>query len=189
MDLWALIREGCYSLPEPDYRLIGSLTYCCPLPLWSLYHLLSSYLHLLAFYHPGLTTIMASNHASGSGSTRSRPASVASDILLDPSAPVVMTNEIRVSVKPRRMLNQYEFLHKVGRGQHGEVFLARDSRNNMQVVSSRVLCFYPFVSSLQYLCGRDTLCRLSRLSSARTIELIECLNYEGGTFRVPLIFL
>ncbi|KZT67426.1 kinase-like protein, partial [Daedalea quercina L-15889] len=48
-----------------------------------------------------------------------------------------MTHEIRTGhsrVYNRRMVNQYEFDHRVGVGQHGEVYLARDtSKNNMPV--------------------------------------------------------
>lgn len=88
-------------------------------------------------------TIMAANHASSSGSAqaRSRPVSMTSDILLNPSAPVVITNEIKSTMRPRRMLNQYEFEHKVGRGQHGEVYLAMDSRDSTRVVSGTSLFF------------------------------------------------
>ncbi|KAI0649052.1 kinase-like domain-containing protein [Trametes meyenii] len=44
---------------------------------------------------------------------------------------VVMTREIRPHERPPttrgKMINQYEFVHKVGKGQHGEVFLAHDT--------------------------------------------------------------
>ncbi|KAH9928363.1 kinase-like domain-containing protein [Fomitopsis serialis] len=50
---------------------------------------------------------------------------------------VIMTHEIRTGhsrVYNRRMVNQYEFDHRVGVGQHGEVYLARDTSNsNMPV--------------------------------------------------------
>lgn len=53
---------------------------------------------------------------------------------------VVMTHEINSSRKGeynRKMVNQYEFYHRVGVGQHGEVYLARDtSKGNLFVVRS-----------------------------------------------------
>ncbi|GBE87959.1 kinase-like domain-containing protein [Sparassis latifolia] len=55
---------------------------------------------------------------------------------------VVMTHEIKSSYSRsvnRRMINQYEFDHRVGRGQHGEVYLARDtSKNGMEVAIKAV---------------------------------------------------
>lgn len=52
-----------------------------------------------------------------------------------------MTHEIRsrersVNSSGSKMINQYEFILKVGKGQHGEVYLARDTtKGNMDVVS------------------------------------------------------
>ncbi|CDO70636.1 hypothetical protein BN946_scf184756.g2 [Trametes cinnabarina] len=51
---------------------------------------------------------------------------------------VVMTHQIRNLERPSstkgRMINQYEFVHRVGKGQHGDVYLARDTtRDNMDV--------------------------------------------------------
>ncbi|KAH9902724.1 kinase-like domain-containing protein [Cubamyces lactineus] len=52
---------------------------------------------------------------------------------------VVMTHEIRsrersVNSSGSKMINQYEFILKVGKGQHGEVYLARDTtKGNMDV--------------------------------------------------------
>ena len=52
-----------------------------------------------------------------------------------------MTHEIRarersVNSNGSKMINQYEFILKVGKGQHGEVYLARDTtKGNMDVVS------------------------------------------------------
>ncbi|KAI0663889.1 kinase-like domain-containing protein [Cubamyces menziesii] len=52
---------------------------------------------------------------------------------------VVMTHEIRarersVNSNGSKMINQYEFILKVGKGQHGEVYLARDTtKGNMDV--------------------------------------------------------
>ena len=47
---------------------------------------------------------------------------------------VVMTHEITHSARPThvrndtvKIINQYEVKHKVGKGQHGEVYLAEDS--------------------------------------------------------------
>lgn len=58
---------------------------------------------------------------------------------LQPAA-VIMTHEIHATTNRewnRRMVNHYEFDHRVGVGQHGEVYLARDTRkNNMLVVRS-----------------------------------------------------
>ena len=58
---------------------------------------------------------------------------------LQPGA-VVMTHEIDSSRKSeynRKMVNQYEFYHRVGVGQHGEVYLARDTlKGNLLVVRS-----------------------------------------------------
>ena len=38
----------------------------------------------------------------------------------------------------KKMVNQYEFLHRLGRGQHGEVFVAIDTVQKQKVV--RGLC-------------------------------------------------
>ncbi|KAI0367827.1 kinase-like protein [Pilatotrama ljubarskyi] len=50
---------------------------------------------------------------------------------------VVMTHQARTHLRPPtggRMINQYEFVHRVGKGQHGEVYLARDTTmDNMDV--------------------------------------------------------
>ncbi|KAI0359800.1 kinase-like protein [Trametes cingulata] len=50
---------------------------------------------------------------------------------------VVMTRQARTHMRPPtggKMINQYEFVHKVGKGQHGEVYLARDTTmDNMDV--------------------------------------------------------
>lgn len=51
-----------------------------------------------------------------------------------------MTHQIRNHERPSstkgRMINQYEFVHRVGKGQHGDVYLARDTtKGNMDVVS------------------------------------------------------
>ena len=53
-----------------------------------------------------------------------------------------MTREITRAARPThvrndtvKIVNQYELKHKVGKGQHGEVYLAEDSHNAyMQVV-------------------------------------------------------
>jgi len=53
-----------------------------------------------------------------------------------------MTHEIRASFNRqfnRKVINQYEFDHQVGRGQHGEVYLARDmSKAGMEVAIKAV---------------------------------------------------
>ena len=64
----------------------------------------------------------------------------------DPHDGVVITKEVHhrsrsESVKHDtiRIINQYEFRLRVGKGQHGEVYLAEDStRNYMEVVSTRL---------------------------------------------------
>lgn len=52
---------------------------------------------------------------------------------------VVVTHEAHTREIPTtrgKMINQYEFGHKVGKGQHGEVFLSKDTTlDNMDVVS------------------------------------------------------
>ncbi|KAI0925686.1 hypothetical protein AcW1_008060 [Taiwanofungus camphoratus] len=62
--------------------------------------------------------------------------------IVNPTNEVVMTHEARSSYSRsynRRMINQYEFDHRVGRGQHGEVYLARDtSKNGMEVAIKAV---------------------------------------------------
>ncbi|CCL98645.1 uncharacterized protein FIBRA_00647 [Fibroporia radiculosa] len=56
----------------------------------------------------------------------------------NPTDEVVMTHEIRSSFNHqfnRKMINQYEFDHRVGRGQHGEVYLARDTSKGSVLVA------------------------------------------------------
>ncbi|KAI0775152.1 kinase-like domain-containing protein [Trametes elegans] len=76
---------------------------------------------------------MAAAVASGS---RDRPTELRNSVhsANAPTTPherVVMTREIRKHERPPtnqgKMINQYEFVRKVGKGQHGEVYLARDT--------------------------------------------------------------
>ena len=79
-------------------------------------------------------------------SSRDRPAQTRSSLHLrqyDPSQPVVMTHEIRQKRRSGpdgiKMINQYLFKAKVGKGQHGEVYLAVNTLNKEkeeQVVSA-----------------------------------------------------
>ena len=41
-----------------------------------------------------------------------------------------------VKQERKKMINQYEFIHILGRGQHGEVYVAMDTVNKQEVVRS-----------------------------------------------------
>ncbi len=96
-------------------------------------------------------------------SSRDRPARNRGSMhsLHDPTDGVVITNEVQYrsrseSVKHDtiRIINQYEFRLRVGKGQHGEVYLAEDStKNYMEVVSTRPALLSPRISELA-LCAR-----------------------------------
>lgn len=49
---------------------------------------------------------------------------------------VVMTYAARLvrNREHKKMVNQYEFMHRLGRGQHGEVFVAMDTVSKQEVV-------------------------------------------------------
>lgn len=72
----------------------------------------------------------------------------------DPASEVVMTHEIHTYF--RKMINQYEFDHRVGRGQHGDVFLARDtSSGGIEVAIKAVKRKNPKVDKLSMLRKRN----------------------------------
>ncbi|OBZ66315.1 Serine/threonine-protein kinase ssp1 [Grifola frondosa] len=60
----------------------------------------------------------------------------------DTDSGVVMTHEAKSSYSEtynRKMINQYEFNHRVGRGQHGEVYLATDTLNGGEQVAIKAV--------------------------------------------------
>ena len=79
----------------------------------------------------------------------------------DPNQAVIMTDEI-IRRRPNsgiyiRMVNQYGFKVKVGKGQHGEVFLAENIHQNCAPVVSALLCLslrsLPYHNAPYPLCG------------------------------------
>lgn len=71
---------------------------------------------------------------------------------LQPASAVIMTHEIRTTLNRefnRRMVNHYEFDHRVGVGQHGEVYLARDTKKDYMPVV-RTIRPIPAVALTQY---------------------------------------
>ena len=42
----------------------------------------------------------------------------------------------------KKMVNQYEFIHRLGRGQHGEVFVAMDTVKKQIVVRALFACYF-----------------------------------------------
>ncbi|KAL1949542.1 hypothetical protein VTO73DRAFT_8423 [Trametes versicolor] len=79
--------------------------------------------------------------ASVASSSRDRPADLRNSVhsvnALSQHEGVVVTHEAHTREIPTtrgKMINQYEFGHKVGKGQHGEVFLSKDTTlDNMDV--------------------------------------------------------
>ncbi|TCD61659.1 hypothetical protein EIP91_008107, partial [Steccherinum ochraceum] len=64
---------------------------------------------------------------------------------------VVMTDELRShhTNTGNKLLNQYEFMHKLGRGQHGEVFVAIDAKKNIEVAIKAVKRKNPKIDRMQ----------------------------------------
>ncbi|KZT01532.1 kinase-like protein [Laetiporus sulphureus 93-53] len=83
--------------------------------------------------------MVADDGPSGSGQHHAPDA--AEHDVLDLASAVIMTHEVRLSKSPynRRIINSYEFDHRIGRGQHGEVWLARDTSRGGREVAIKVV--------------------------------------------------
>ena len=106
----------------------------------------------LPLYIPDMAEAIASTPCDQSAQPHTSLHSICSVYRYDPNQAVVMTEEI-IRRRPSsgvyfKIVNQYGFKVKVGKGQHGEVFLAENIHQTKSVVVSPLPS--PYSRSLPY---------------------------------------